>query len=128
MTIDFKALTGASCMYVQPPEGGSVVLCVHLMLACFGTCTGTAGLGACVNDSSLADQAFEYEVIGEHLIDPMRLLTIDGDGRLFALNLQDGSTSPAELTSDWVVDLVDTSVYHRRTGGLLVHSHTLVVG
>ena len=128
MTIDCKALTGASCMYVQPPEGGSVVLYVHLMLACLGTCTGTSGLGACVNDSFLADQAFEYEVIGEHLIDPMRLLTIDGDGRLFDLNLQDGSASPAELTADWVVDTVDASLYRRRAGGLVAHAHPLVVG
>ncbi len=115
-------------MYVQPPVGGSTVLCVHLMLACLGTFTGTAGLGASVNDSSLIDQAFEYEVIGEHMIDPMRLLTIDGDGRLFALSLQDGSTSPAELTADWVVDVIDTALYRGRTAGLLVHSHTLVVG
>ncbi len=81
-----------------------------------------------MNDFSPADHPFEYEVIGEHLIDPMRLLTIDGDGRLFDLNLVDGSTSPAELTSDWVVDVVDTSVYRQRATGLLVHSHTLVVG
>lgn len=100
------------------------MLWIDLMLVC----AGTAGLGVGVNDSFRTDQAFEYEVIGEHLIDPMRLLTIDGDGRLFALNLQDGTTSPAELTSDWVVDVVDTTVYRRRVGSLLTHSHTLVVG
>jgi len=128
MTIDFETLSGASFVYVQPSTGGLIVIYVHLMLACHGTCTGTAGLGASVNDSSPSDQTFEYEVIGEHLIDPMRLLTIDADGRLFDLNLQDGSASPAELTSDWVVDLVDTSVYRQRMSGLLIHSHTLVVG
>lgn len=81
-----------------------------------------------MNDSSPSDQTFEYEVIGEHLIDPMRLLTIDVDGRLFDLNLVDGSASPAELTSDWIVDVVDTTVYRRRMAGILTHSHTLVVG
>lgn len=80
-----------------------------------------------MNDVSPTDHPFEYEVIGEHLIDPMRLLTIDADGRLFDLNLQDGSASPAELTADWVVDTVDTSLYRRRAG-LLTHAHTLVVG
>ncbi|MDQ3654867.1 MAG: hypothetical protein M3457_07305 [Chloroflexota bacterium] len=81
-----------------------------------------------MNDTSPNDHPFEYEVIGEHLFDPLRLLTIDGDGRLFDLNLVDGSASPAELTGDWIVDVVDTSVYRRRTAGILVHSHTLVVG
>lgn len=69
-----------------------------------------------VNDSTLADGSFEYEVIGEHLTDPLRLLTIDGEGRLFDLNLETCSASPTELTEDWVVDVVDTSQYRRQTG------------
>ncbi len=80
-----------------------------------------------MNDVSLADHPFEYEVIGEHLVDPMRLLTIAADGRLFDLNLIDGSASPAELTEDWVVDTVDASLYRRRAAHL-AHVHTLVVG
>jgi hypothetical protein len=128
MTIDFEAPAGASLPYVQPPAGRSILFNVYLMRACHGTRTGRSGLGASVNDITPNDQAFEYEVIGEHLLDPMRLLTIDGDGRLFALNLQDGSTSPAELTADWVVDVVDTAIYRRRMGGPVTRPHTLVVG
>lgn len=69
-----------------------------------------------VNDSTLADGSFEYEVIGEHLTDPLRLLTIDGEGRLFDLNLETCSASPTELTEDWVADVVDTSQYRRHIG------------
>ncbi len=85
-------------------------------------------IGATVNDFSSADHAFEYEVIGEHLIDPMRLLTIDRDGRLFDLNLRDGSASPAELTGDWIVDTVDTSLYQGRVTPVRANLHTVVVG
>jgi len=81
-----------------------------------------------VNDPSPHDHPFEYEVIGEHLVDPLRLLTIDRDGRLFELNLGDGSASPAELTADWVVDVIDAALYRRQVAGGLPRSHTLVVG
>lgn len=81
-----------------------------------------------MNDAFPSDQTFEYEVIGEHLIDPTRLLAIDADGRLFDLNLQDGSASLAELTSDWVVDVVDAAIYRRRMGGPVTGPHALVVG
>lgn len=128
MTIDSQAPAGASSMYVQPSKGRPMLLGSHLLFACQGTCAGRAGLGASVNSVSPSDHPFEYEVIGEHLIDPMRLLAIDTEGRLFDLNLIDCSTSPAELTSDWVVDTVDTSVYHRRSTGVRMHPQTLVVG
>jgi hypothetical protein len=85
-------------------------------------------IGDTVNDFSPTDHAFEYEVIGEHLIDPMRLLTIDADGRLFDLNLRDGSASPAELTGDWIVDTVDTSLYRGRGTPVRASIHTVVVG
>lgn len=81
-----------------------------------------------MNDAGPSDQPFEYEVIGEHLIDPMRLLTIDAEGRLFDLNLQDGTASPAELTSDWIVDVVDTALYRRNMIPVTTHPPALVVG
>lgn len=128
MTIDFEAPHGASFVYVQLSTRVSLVSCIHPLPACRGTLTGLAGMGASVNDSSPSDHTFEYEVIGEHLIDPMRLLTIDADGRLFDLNLEDGSASPAELTGDWIVDTVDANLYRRKVARVLAHSHTLVVG
>jgi len=54
----------------------------------------------------LADASFEYEVIGEHLADPRRLLTIDTDGRLYDLDLETCTASPTELTDAWLVDTV----------------------
>ncbi len=81
-----------------------------------------------MNDTSPSDHPFEYEVIGEHLVDPMRLLTIDCDGRLFELNLGDGSASPAELTADWVIDVIDAALYRRQMAAGLTRSHPLVVG
>jgi hypothetical protein len=53
-----------------------------------------------------ADVPFSYEVIGEHVRDAHRLLAIGSDGRLFDLDLIDGSPVPTELSDDWVVDLV----------------------
>lgn len=53
-----------------------------------------------------ADSSFEYEVVGEHRIDPLHLLTVDRDGRLFDLNLKTGGVSPTELTDQWRVDTV----------------------
>lgn len=80
-----------------------------------------------VNDSTFPESTFEYEVIGEHLIDPLHLLTVDADGRLFDLNLEDCSASPTDLTEDWVVDIVDTSQYLGHTG-TIVPRPALVVG
>lgn len=80
-----------------------------------------------VNDSLPADNSFEYEVIGEHFVDPMHLLTIDAEGRLFDLNLESGRADPTELSDCWVVDTVDAKLYLRRAIGLLPPP-TLVVG
>jgi hypothetical protein len=80
-----------------------------------------------VNDSPPADVSFEYEVIGEHLIDPLRLLTIDAEGQLFELNLESGSTSPTILSEDWIVDTVDATPYWRRPGSRIAPA-LLVVG
>lgn len=93
-----------------------------------GANAGTPGLGDIVTDYLPADHPFEYEVIGEHLVDPLRLLTVDGEGRLFELNLGDGTASPTELTADWIIDIVDTTIYRRRGDGGSLRSHTLVVG
>jgi len=46
----------------------------------------------------------DYEVIGEHLTDPMRLLVVGEDGLLYALSLTDGQTEPTALHDGWVVD------------------------
>ncbi len=80
-----------------------------------------------VKDFTPADVTFEYEVIGEHLFDPMRLLTVDSEGRLFELNLVNGSASPTELTEYWVVDTVD-AYQHLRSPRTVSTPPTLVVG
>ncbi len=55
----------------------------------------------------IAEDPFDYEVIGEHVVDPNRLLVIGGDGRFYALDLLDGHTTPTELSAQWVVDICD---------------------
>jgi hypothetical protein len=80
-----------------------------------------------VKDFTPADITFEYEVIGEHRIDPMRLLTVDSEGRLFELNLATGLAFPTELTEFWVVDTVDTYQY-LRSPRIVSTPPTLVVG
>ena len=67
-----------------------------------------------MTDSTTSDIPFEYEVIGEHLIDPLRLLTVDADGHLFDLNLETCSASPTELTEQWAVDTVAARRSFRR--------------
>jgi hypothetical protein len=82
---------------------------------------------AAVTDSALAESSFEYEVIGEHLLDPRRLLTIDTEGRLFDLDLKTCTALPTELTDAWVVD----TVHARRLlpeGDRLLPPPVLVVG
>jgi hypothetical protein len=54
-----------------------------------------------------ADSPWHYEVIGEHLVDPTRLLVMGEDGRFYALDLHDGATSPAEFSEEWIVDTCD---------------------
>jgi hypothetical protein len=54
--------------------------------------------------SPTPDLPWHYEVIGEHLTDPTRLLVIDDDERLYALSLVDGHTEPARLLDTWLVD------------------------
>jgi len=56
--------------------------------------------------TTLLDVPFAYEVIGEHVREPHRLLAIASDGRLFDLNLLNGFPVPTELSDEWVVDLV----------------------
>jgi hypothetical protein len=50
---------------------------------------------------------FDYEVIGEHAIDPLRLLVIGDDGQFYTLDLADGHTAPVELTDEWLTDTCD---------------------
>ena len=100
-------------MYVQKSVPVHQALATNSRRVRGARTSGTPRMAGTVNDSTLADGSSEYEVIGEHLTDPLRLLTIDGEGRLFELNLETCSASPTELTEDWVVDVVDTSQYRR---------------
>lgn len=50
------------------------------------------------------DIPFDFEVIGEHRIDPARLLLFGEDGRFYAFNLHDGESSPTQLSDEWIVD------------------------
>ena len=79
-----------------------------------------------MNDSSI-DIPFEYEVIGEHLLNPLHLLTVDADGRLFDLNLETCTASPTELTEFWVVDTMAARRSPLRNT-LLPSTPVLVVG
>ncbi len=57
--------------------------------------------------SQAVEVPYDYEVIGEHLADPARLLVIGGDGRIYALDLNDGYVTQIELSEQWVVDHYD---------------------
>ena len=57
-----------------------------------------------VDTIPVIDTSPAYDVIGEHCIDPLRLLAIDADGHLVDLNLGTGDTSPTELSEFWRVD------------------------
>jgi hypothetical protein len=60
------------------------------------------------------DPPWHYEVIGEHLVDPTQLLVIGDDGRFYALDLQDGATSPADFSDEWIIDTCDLGEKLRR--------------
>jgi hypothetical protein len=45
-----------------------------------------------------------FAVVGEHRVDPARLLLLGDDGRLYTYETDDGVPLPVELTPDWVVD------------------------
>jgi hypothetical protein len=53
------------------------------------------------------DSPYNYEVIGEHLSDPDRLLVVGDDGRYYALHLITGLTSSAEFADEWIIDTCD---------------------
>ncbi len=53
------------------------------------------------------DHPMDYEVIGEHRVDPMRLLVFGADGRLYALDLVGGDILPTNLSDQWVLDVAD---------------------
>jgi hypothetical protein len=53
------------------------------------------------------DAPWHYEVIGEHLTDPTRLLVVGDDGHSYALDLHDGATSPADFSDEWIIDTCD---------------------
>lgn len=55
----------------------------------------------------IPDHPMDYEVIGEHQSDPMRLLVFGSDGRLYALDLASGNTTLTELGDQWVLDVAD---------------------
>ena len=50
------------------------------------------------------DTPCHYEVVGEHIIDPARLLVVGDDGHFYTLDLTDGHTAPTELTDEWLMD------------------------
>lgn len=54
-----------------------------------------------------SNSPFDYEVIGEHAIDPLRLLVIGDDGHFYTLDLTDGHTTPVELSDEWLTDTCD---------------------
>ena len=55
-----------------------------------------------------------YDVIGEHMTDPTRLLVVGDDGCFYALDLHNGVTSPADFSEDWIVDTCDLREKLRR--------------
>lgn len=57
----------------------------------------------------IPDHPMDYEVIGEHQSDPMRLLVFGSDGRLYALDLTDGHTRPTDLSESWLLDVAELS-------------------
>jgi hypothetical protein len=57
----------------------------------------------------------DYEVIGEHLVDPTKLLVWADDRRFYALHLSDGHIEPTELHEHWVVDTCDLGEKLTRT-------------
>lgn len=61
-----------------------------------------------------SETPLDYEVIGEHLIDPLRLLVLGEDGLLYALRLTDGHTEPTEMQDSWLVDTCDLREKIRR--------------
>lgn len=60
------------------------------------------------------DHPMDYEVIGEHQANPMRLLVLGADGRLYALDLVGGDILPMELGDQWVLDVADLRVKLQR--------------
>ena len=78
--------------------------------------------------STSTDGSYEYEVIGEHLVDSRRLLTIDADGRLFDLDLATGNASPTELTDAWVVDTVAARRLTARHDDVVLPPPVVIVG
>lgn len=48
-----------------------------------------------------------YEVIGEHLTDPTRLLVMGDDGQYYALSLLSGQIEPTTFSDEWVLDTFD---------------------
>jgi hypothetical protein len=79
-----------------------------------------------MESSSPADVSFEYEVIGEHSVDPTRLLAVDPDGHLVALDLASGQAAPTELSESWVVDTV--AARRARVDDAVLPPPILVVG
>jgi hypothetical protein len=53
------------------------------------------------------DAPWHYEVIGEHLTDPTRLLVIGDDGHFYALDLHDGQVAPTTFSDNWLIDTCD---------------------
>lgn len=49
----------------------------------------------------------DYEVVGEHVHDAMRLLVLGSDRRFYALSLVDGHVEPTDLTDQWILDAAD---------------------
>jgi hypothetical protein len=54
-----------------------------------------------------SDAPWHYEVIGEHMTDPARLLVIGDDGHFYALDLHDGQVVPTRFSADWLIDTCD---------------------
>jgi len=63
-----------------------------------------------------ADAPCAYEVIGEHVLDPLRLLVWGEDGQFYALHLTDGHIEATGLNDHWVVDTCELRDKMQRFG------------
>lgn len=63
-----------------------------------------AAIPAPVVDAFLSSLPAVFAVVGEHRIDPDRLLLLGDDGRFYTYETDDGLPIAVELTPEWVVD------------------------
>jgi hypothetical protein len=56
------------------------------------------------DDPFLSSVPAVFAVVGEHRVDPARLLLLGDDGRFYTYETDDGVPISVELTPEWVVD------------------------